>query len=91
MTNQRPEQRQALTLASEAALAARAMDQLRPEQKQVLVLTCQGLSHEEVAQTLGMPLGTVKAHARRGLLRMREVLGAATAGVPGAYYEETPR
>jgi RNA polymerase sigma-70 factor (ECF subfamily) len=70
-------------LGAEAALAARALDQLRPEQRQVLILTaCHGLSHEEVASSTGMPLGTVKAHARRGLLRIREVLaepGAALA------------
>ena len=73
-------------LGAEAAQAARALDQLRPEQRQVLIMTtCQGLSHEEVAHTTGMPLGTVKAHARRGLIRVREVLGAATAGAPGAY------
>jgi RNA polymerase sigma-70 factor (ECF subfamily) len=65
-------------LGAEAALAARALEQLRPEQRQVLILTaCHGLSHEEVASSTGMPLGTVKAHARRGLLRVREVLGEA--------------
>jgi len=63
-------------MGAEAALAARALDQLRPEQRQVLIMTtCQGLSHEEVANSTGMPLGTVKAHARRGLLRVREILG----------------
>ena len=73
-------------LGAEAAQAARALEQLRPEQRQVLILTtCQGLSHEEVAHTTGMPLGTVKAHARRGLLRVREMLGAATADTTGAY------
>jgi RNA polymerase sigma-70 factor (ECF subfamily) len=73
-------------LGAEAAQAARAIDQLRPEQKLVLLLTaCQGLSHEEVAERTGMPLGTVKAHARRGLLRLREVLGAGSTGAPGAY------
>lgn len=73
-------------LGVEAAQAARALEQLRPEQRQVLIMTtCQGLSHEEVAVTTGMPLGTVKAHARRGLMRIREVLGAETAGQPGAY------
>ncbi|HEY8074988.1 MAG TPA: sigma-70 family RNA polymerase sigma factor [Labilithrix sp.] len=67
-------------LGAEAALAARALDQLRPEQRQVLILTaCHGLSHEEVASSTGMPLGTVKAHARRGLIRVREVLGEAAA------------
>ena len=63
-------------MGAEAALAARALEQLRPEQRQVLILTaCHGLSHEEVATSTGMPLGTVKAHARRGLIRVREALG----------------
>jgi RNA polymerase sigma-70 factor, ECF subfamily len=71
-------------LGAEASLAARALDQLRPEQRQVLILTaCHGLSHEEVATSMGMPLGTVKAHARRGLIRVREALGEAPiSGVP---------
>jgi RNA polymerase sigma-70 factor (ECF subfamily) len=77
-------------LGAEAAQAARAVDQLRPEQRQVLLMTtCQGLSHEEIAHTTGMPLGTVKAHARRGLMRVREVLGAvpsrATDSTSDAY------
>jgi RNA polymerase sigma factor (sigma-70 family) len=62
-------------LGAEAALAARALERLRPEQRQVIVLTtCHGLSHEEVAAYTGMPLGTVKAHSRRGLLVVREAL-----------------
>lgn len=68
-------------MGAEAALAARALDQLRPEQRQVLILTtCHGLSHEEVATSMGMPLGTVKAHARRGLIRVREALGELPIG-----------
>jgi RNA polymerase sigma-70 factor, ECF subfamily len=68
-------------MGAEAALAARALDQLRPEQRQVLILTaCHGLSHEEVATSTGMPLGTVKAHARRGLIRVREALGEVPIG-----------
>lgn len=63
-------------MGAEAALAARALDQLKPEQRQVLILTtCHGLSHEEVASSMNLPLGTVKAHARRGLIRVREALG----------------
>jgi RNA polymerase sigma-70 factor (ECF subfamily) len=61
---------------TEAKLAERAMAELRPEQRRVLVLsTCHGMSHEEISQATGMPLGTVKAHVRRGLVRVREVLG----------------
>jgi RNA polymerase sigma-70 factor (ECF subfamily) len=60
----------------EAKDAARALRQLRPEQRQVLQLSIiQGLSHQEISDATGMPLGTVKTHARRGLLQVREFLG----------------
>jgi RNA polymerase sigma-70 factor (ECF subfamily) len=60
----------------EADEAAKAMDGLRPEQKKVLYLSIvQGLSHQEIADLTGMPLGTVKTHARRGILEAREALG----------------
>jgi len=66
---------------AEASQAARALDQLRPEQRQVLVLsTVGGLSHGEIAEQTGMPLGTVKAHARRGLLSIRAALGGVDQG-----------
>jgi RNA polymerase sigma-70 factor (ECF subfamily) len=69
-------QDQQMELNSEAALAARAMSQLRPEQQKVLQLAIyQGLSHQEIARATGLPLGTVKTHARRGLLHIREALG----------------
>lgn len=59
----------------EAKEAARAMKQLRPEQRQILHLSIvQGLSHQEIADVLKMPLGTVKTHARRGLMQVREIL-----------------
>lgn len=60
----------------EAKQAAEAMNALRPEQRQVLQLSIyQGLSHQEISNLTGMPIGTVKSHARRGLIQIREVLG----------------
>lgn len=60
----------------EAEQAADAMRSLRPEQQQVLRLSIvQGMSHQEISAATGMPLGTVKTHARRGILRVREFLG----------------
>ena len=60
----------------EANDAVKALRALRPEQQQVLQLSIvQGLSHQEIADQTGMPLGTVKTHARRGILQAREFLG----------------
>jgi len=60
----------------EAKDAARALRQLRPEQRQVLQLSIvRGLSHQEISNATGIPLGTVKTHARRGILQVREFLG----------------
>jgi RNA polymerase sigma-70 factor (ECF subfamily) len=62
-------------LCVEAAIAVKALDELRPEQREILVLSAvQGLSHEEIAEQKKLPLGTVKAHARRALLRVRALL-----------------
>ena len=67
---------QQMQMAAEASQAAEAMRSLRPEQQQVLRLSIiQGMSHQEISEATGMPLGTVKTHARRGLLQVREYLG----------------
>jgi RNA polymerase sigma-70 factor (ECF subfamily) len=64
-------------IEEEAARARQAMQQLRPEQRQVLELSItHGLSQSQIAEATDLPLGTVKTHARRGLLRLRELLGA---------------
>ncbi|HKX82753.1 MAG TPA: sigma-70 family RNA polymerase sigma factor [Pyrinomonadaceae bacterium] len=60
----------------EAKEAAEALKALRPEQRRVLQLSIvQGMSQQEIAEATGMPLGTVKTHARRGLLMLREAIG----------------
>ncbi len=67
----------------EANDAVKALRSLRPEQQQVLELSIvQGLSHQEIADRTGMPLGTVKTHARRGILQAREFLGLASTDRP---------
>jgi RNA polymerase sigma-70 factor (ECF subfamily) len=65
------------TQQEEAARATAALERLRPEQQRVLQLSIyHGRSHEEIARSTGLPLGTVKTHARRGLIRLREILEA---------------
>ena len=65
-----------MQMGIEAKEAAEAMKNLRPEQRQILHLSIvQGFSHQEIADALKMPLGTVKTHARRGLIQVREFLG----------------
>ncbi len=72
-------------VAEEAGRAQAAFEQLRPEQKRVLQLAIfHGRSHEEIARSTGLPLGTVKTHARRGLIRLRQILAAEGAIDEGA-------
>jgi RNA polymerase sigma-70 factor (ECF subfamily) len=64
----------------EAQAAFKALMELRPEQRQVLQMSIiHGLSHQEIADATGMPLGTVKTHARRGILQARELMGVGKA------------
>jgi RNA polymerase sigma-70 factor (ECF subfamily) len=51
------------------------LGELEPEQRQSIALAFHhGLSHSELADHLRRPLGTVKTHIRRGLLRLRDCL-----------------
>lgn len=74
--------RDRLEVADEAAAAARVLRELNPEQQKVLRLSIhEGLSHEEISRSTDLPLGTVKTHIRRALIRARELLGAERGGV----------
>lgn len=52
-----------------------ALKDLSSHQRQVLELSYyQGLSQSEIAEYLNLPLGTVKTHSRRGLLKLKKNL-----------------
>jgi RNA polymerase sigma-70 factor (ECF subfamily) len=69
-------------ISADVSLAAKALSELRPEERNAVILSAYyGLSHEEIASSTGMALGTVKTHARRGLIHVREILSAAAAKV----------
>lgn len=48
-----------------------------PEQQRVCVVMCvaAGLSHREICDATGWPLGTIKSHVKRGVAALREFMG----------------
>lgn len=60
----------------QADAAREVLGRLTPAQRTTLELSLlEGRTHEEIARSTAMPLGTVKSHIRRGLLRARALLG----------------
>lgn len=65
----------ALESDSEIASAIQVLQSLSPQRRRVLELSIiRGLSHTQIVETTSMPLGTVKAHIRRGLDEVRTLL-----------------
>jgi RNA polymerase sigma-70 factor (ECF subfamily) len=63
-------------VSDEVAFIRQQMVKLKPDEQQVLSLALEhDLPQTEIADRLRMPLGTVKSHARRGLIRLRELMG----------------
>lgn len=59
----------------ELARVRAALGTLAATQHEVVRLAVvEGCTHQEIAAELKLPLGTVKTHVRRGLLRVREAL-----------------
>ena len=61
--------------ASQALQLQAAVASLAPSSREVIELAYwQGLSQVEIAERLGLPLGTVKTRTRRGLALLADVL-----------------
>ncbi|GAB5495466.1 MAG: sigma-70 family RNA polymerase sigma factor [Phycisphaerales bacterium] len=67
----------AVDLSERAQAAREALSELSEDQQRVLQLALfHGQTHEKIASATGLPLGTVKTHARRGLMKVREALNS---------------
>jgi RNA polymerase sigma-70 factor (ECF subfamily) len=70
-----PEGPTAVLATAERRALADCLGQLEAEQRNCLLLAYyHGLTHEELAQRLARPMGTVKSWIRRSLLRLRQCL-----------------
>jgi RNA polymerase sigma factor (sigma-70 family) len=68
-----------LSRASDARALSSCMQDLSASQRQSVALAFyDGLSHAEVAEKMGQPLGTVKSWVRRALLSLKSCLERAT-------------
>ncbi len=60
-----------------------ALGTLPPEQLKILELAYfSGYTHVEIAELLGLPLGTVKGRMRLGLKKMKDYFGSQDVAVP---------
>ena len=67
-----------VAVRDDAAHAARLLRSLTADQQQVIRLAIhEGHTHQGIADALQLPLGTVKTHLRRGLLRIRDAMKTA--------------
>ncbi len=69
-----------LVAAQQDSALQAALEQLDPLRRQLVSLSFyRGLTHQEIAEQIGLPLGTVKSHLRRSLLTLRDSLGTDVA------------
>ena len=71
-----------LAREAERIMVRGEVESLGPPRSQIVTLAFfEGRTHEQIAQRLGMPLGTVKSHLRRSLVALRRGLEAADASL----------
>ena len=70
-------------IEDEVKQVLQAIAKLNENQQRVLHLAIHhGLTQEEIAEVTDLPLGTVKTNARRGMIRVRELLSASATNTP---------
>jgi RNA polymerase sigma factor (sigma-70 family) len=70
---------------------ARALATLRPEHRETLLLHAwAGLSYEEIADALHLPIGTVRSRISRSRLRLRALMTASGRSLDAEGTEGTP-
>ena len=68
---------QLLSQVQTGSAVHRALSSLSPERRRMIELAFfQGLTHQEIAEAVGIRLGTVKSHVRRALLSLQGELSA---------------
>jgi RNA polymerase sigma-70 factor (ECF subfamily) len=66
----------AVSSAETAKMVREAIQTLTEDQREAIELAFfSSMTQAEIAERLGEPLGTVKARIRRGMIRLREVIG----------------
>ena len=78
LPDQAPSALDELSFREFEASVARAIDQLPPRQREMIYLR-QFMSFQEIAETVGRPLGTVLADCHRAVKKIRQILGSQTA------------
>lgn len=69
------------SMIADAAMVRRAIDELGENHRQALLLREeQGLTYDEIADHLGVPLSTAKTWVRRARLELAELLTVAVSG-----------
>lgn len=82
---QAPPADELLDIARNHADLHRALTQLAPQPRQLVSLAfLRGLTHEEIADQMRLPLGTVKSQIRRALVSLREALAGKAPFAPAA-------
>ena len=69
-----------LNLFQSRSVIRAALEQLLPERRRLVGLAFfDDLSHSEIAELTGLPLGTIKSHLRRAIYSLRGILSASEA------------